>query len=127
MCAVPGAARAADEEEDTTEATGPEVDESAVKVQTFLTTFPPRRYTYIVGGAFLVGGLAFAFAAQGEARRSDTITSAVEAQSALVNARAAAATSSVMYCLAGATLAYALMLEFLPENVAEKASLTFHF
>lgn len=98
-----------------------------VKEATFLTAFPPRRYTYIVGGAFLIGGLAFAFSAQGEAKRSETITSAVEAQNALVNARASAATASVMYGLAAATVAYALLLEFLPEPVAEKASLTLRF
>jgi hypothetical protein len=96
-------------------------------VPTFLTSFPPHRYSYIVGGAFLVGGLAFAFSAQGEARRSDTITSAVETQNARVNARASAAMASVMLSLAAATLIYAFILEFLPEPVAEKASLTFHF
>jgi archaellum component FlaD/FlaE len=102
-------------------------DEKPVEVPAFLTSFPPRRATYIIGGAFLVGGLAFAFSAQGEAKRTETITSAVEAQNALVNARASAATASVFYGLAVATFAYAIMLEFLPEPLAEKASLTFHF
>ena len=97
------------------------------KIPALQVAFPPRRYNYILGGAFFVGGLAFAFSAQGEAKRSDTITSAVEAQNALVNARASAATASVLYAFAAATLAYALMLEFLPEPVAEKAALTFHF
>jgi hypothetical protein len=123
-------AKEAKEKEEAKEEEGEVEDEDEAKpieVPAFLTTFPPRRATYIIGGAFLVGGLAFAFSAQGEAKRSETITSAVEAQNALVNARASAATASVMYGLAAATLAYALMLEFLPEQVAEKASLTFHF
>jgi preprotein translocase subunit SecG len=101
--------------------------EAPAATPTFLTTFPPHRYTYIAGGAFIVGGLAFAFAAQGEAKRSDTITSAVESQNALNNARASAAMSSVFWALAASTLIYAFVLEFLPEKVAEKASLTLHF
>jgi flagellar biosynthesis GTPase FlhF len=113
--------------EDAEDEEEPEEEAKPIEVPAFLTTFPPRRATYIIGGAFLVGGLAFAFSAQGEAKRTETITSAVEAQNALVNARASAATASVFYGLAAATLAYALMLEFLPEPVAEKASLTFHF
>ena len=116
-----------DKETDAAEAEEEEGDEPSVQVPTFLTSFPPHRYTYIIGGAFLVGGLAFAFSAQGEAKRSDTITSAVEAQNAVVNARASAAMASVMYGLAAATLVYAFILEFLPEPVAAKATLTFHF
>lgn len=148
LALAPAAARAADEDEaeaaekdesaDTSkekkqvaeadaESEEEEAEEDPSKAATFLTSFPPRRYTYILGGAFVVGGLAFAFSAQGEAKRSDTITSAAEAQAALVNARASAAMASVMYGLAAATLIYAFVLEFLPEPVAEKASLTFHF
>lgn len=109
------------------EAEEEEADEEPAKTPTFLVSFPPHRYTYIAGGAFIVGGLAFAFAAQGEAKRSDTITSAVESQTALNNARASAAMSSVFWALAASTLVYAFILEFLPEQVAEKATLTFHF
>jgi hypothetical protein len=104
-----------------------EADEQPAATPTFLTTFPPHRYTYIASGAFIVGGLVFAFAAQGEAKRSDTLTSAVESQNALNSARASAAMSSVFWALAASTLVSAVVLEFLPEKVAEKATLTFHF
>lgn len=125
LALAPSVARAADDDDAEAQAPAKEAEVSAGA--TFLTSFPPRRYTYILGGAFVVGGLAFAFSAQGEAKRFDTIQNAADAQAALVGARASAATASVMFSLAAATLVYAVVLEFLPEPVAQKASLTFHF
>lgn len=89
--------------------------------------WPRHRYVMIAGGAVFAGGLAFAYAAQGEAKRAETIGSAREAVRAQDNARAAAATANVMYGLALATLAYATILEFLPESAVRRLSLTFHF
>jgi hypothetical protein len=89
--------------------------------------FARHRYGYVIGGGFLVAGLAFAYSAQGEAKRAETIGTAREASQALENARASAATANVIYGAAAATLAVALLFEILPEPVAEKASLTFHF
>lgn len=120
----PPTARAADGDAPKDTSAGETLDAEASSP---VSAFPPRRYAYVAGGAFLIGGLAFAYAAQGEARRAQTIGSAVEAQNALGAARAAAATSSILYGLAGATVAYALLLELLPEPIASKASLTFHF
>ncbi len=89
--------------------------------------FPRHRYGYIAAGGFLVTGLAFAYAAQGESKRAETVSSAKEAKIALQNARTAGATTSVMFVLTGLTLGVTLLLEFIPERFAEKASLTFHF
>ncbi len=89
--------------------------------------FPRHRYGYVIGGGFLVAGLAFAYSAQGEAKRAETIGTAREASQALENARASAATANVLYGVAAATLVVALLFEILPAPVAEKASLTFHF
>ena len=89
--------------------------------------FPRYRYGYVIGGGFLVAGLALAYSAQGEAKRAETIGTAREASQALENARASAATANVIYGAAAATLVVALLFEILPEPVAEKASLTFHF
>ncbi len=89
--------------------------------------FARHRYGYIIGGGFLVAGLAFAYSAQGEAKRAETIGSAREASQALENARASAATANVIYGAAIATLVVTLLFEVLPVPLAEKASLTFHF
>jgi hypothetical protein len=89
--------------------------------------FRRHRYAYFLGGGFLVAGLAFAYSAQGEAKRAETILSAREAAQALDNARASAATSNVLYGVAAATLLVALIFELLPAPAAENASLTFHF
>lgn len=103
----------------------PEVAEKADDTPT--AGFARHRYGYIIGGGFLVAGLAFAYSAQGEAKRAETIGSAREASQALDNARASAATANVIYGVAAATLIVALLFEVLPEPIAEKASLTFHF
>lgn len=91
------------------------------------TTFSRHRYGYVLGGAFLVGGLAFAYSAQGEGKRAETIGTAREAFQALENARASAATANVLYGVAAVTLAVTLIFELLPPRIAERASLTFHF
>lgn len=88
---------------------------------------PPRRYAYVLGAIIGGTGLVFAYQAQGEAKRAETITSALEAQRAVNNARASAALANVMYGLAAAAIVIALVLEFIPEPIAEKAALTFHF
>ena len=89
--------------------------------------FARHRYGYVIGGGLLVTGLAFAYSAQGEAKRAETIGTAREAAQALENARTSAATANVIYGAAAVTLVVALLFEILPEPVAEKASLTFHF
>ncbi|WP_225411477.1 hypothetical protein [Stigmatella hybrida] len=86
-----------------------------------------HRYAFAAGGALLLGGIGVGFFARGEARRADSLESAREASSALHRARAASATANVMYGVAGLTLAYGLLLEFLPEPAADAASLTYHF
>lgn len=89
--------------------------------------FPRHRYGYVLGGGFFVAGLAFAYSAQGEGKRAETIGTAREASQALDNARASAATANVIYGVAAVTLAITLVFELLPPRLAEKASLTFHF
>lgn len=75
----------------------------------------------------LLGGVGFGFFSRGEAKRAASLESARESRVALDRARTAAATSNVMYGVAGLTLAYGLLLEFLPEPAADAASLTYHF
>lgn len=86
-----------------------------------------HRYAFIGGGVLLLGGLAFAYSAQGEARRAETIASARQAQQTLNGARQSAATANLFYGLAAVTFAYALVLELVPEPALEKTGLTFHF
>jgi len=86
-----------------------------------------HRYAYVAGGLLLLGGVGFGYFSRGEARRAESLESARESSAALNRARTAAATSNVMYGVAGLTLAYGLLLEFLPEPAADAASLTYHF
>ncbi len=86
-----------------------------------------HRYAFIGAGVLGAGGLVFGFIAHGQQERAKTLSSAAEAAKTREDARQSAATANVLYALAGATLAYALVLEFLPKPAAEKASLTFHF
>jgi hypothetical protein len=102
-------------------------DDSAKWMSVLSSKLPPRRYAYVVGAVLAGLGLVFAYQAQGEAKRAETITSAVEAQAAVQNARGSAALANVMYGLAAAAALTALILEFLPEPAADKSVLTFHF
>jgi hypothetical protein len=86
-----------------------------------------HRYAYAAGGLLLLGGVGFGYFSRGEARRAESLEPARESRAALNRARTAAATSNVMYGVAGLTLAYGLLLEFLPEPAADAASLTYHF
>jgi hypothetical protein len=86
-----------------------------------------HRYAYVAGGLLALGGVGFGFFSRGEARRAASLESARDSRVALDRARTAAATSNVMYGVAGLTLAYGLLLEFLPEPAADAASLTYHF
>lgn|GEM_PF-2000375 len=86
-----------------------------------------HRYAYVAGGLLLLGGVGFGYFSRGEARRAESLESARESSAALNRARTAAATSNVMYGVAGLTLAYGLLLELLPEPAADAASLTYHF
>ncbi|KFE66654.1 hypothetical protein DB31_8868 [Hyalangium minutum] len=86
-----------------------------------------HRYAYVAGGLLLLGGVGFGYFSRGEARRAESLESARESSAALNRAKTAAATSNVMYGVAGLTLAYGLLLEFLPEPAADAASLTYHF
>jgi hypothetical protein len=92
-----------------------------------IPTLSTHRYAYIGGGILALGGLAFAYSAQGQAKRAETITAADEAAQMLDQARASAATANVLYGMAFLTITYAVLMEILPEPAAEKASLTFHF
>jgi len=86
-----------------------------------------HRYAFLGAGALGAGGLVFSFIAHGQQERAKTLSSAGEAGRTIEDARQSAATANVLYALAGVTLVYALVLEFLPRPDAEKASLTFHF
>jgi hypothetical protein len=121
--AAPGTAAVAASDEDETD-----FEDSPSKWLAVLSQkIPPRRYPYVLGVALGAVGLVCAYQAQGEAKRAQTGTSAAEAQSAVSNAQAASSLANVLYGLAGVAILTALVLEFLPEPVAEKASLTFHF
>ncbi len=91
------------------------------------TGFGAHRYAYIGGAVVLATGLVFAYYAQGEAKRAETVGSAQETASALSNARGASAAANVMYLAASALVAYALLVEVLPQKLADRVSLTFHF
>jgi len=86
-----------------------------------------HRYAFVGAGVLAAGGLVFGFIAHGQQERAKTLSSAAEAAKTQEDARHSAATANVLYALAGATLVYALVLEFLPKPAADKASLTFHF
>ena len=86
-----------------------------------------HRYAFLGAAAFAGGGLIFGFIAHGQQERAKTLSSAADASMTLDDARQSAATANMLYALAGATLVYALVLEFLPRQTAEKASGTFHF
>lgn len=102
-------------------------DSPAKWIEAINRNVPPRRYAYVLGAIIGGTGLVFAYQAQGEAKRAETITSALEAQRAVNNARASAAVANVMYGLAATAVVIALVLEFIPEPLAEKAALTFRF
>jgi hypothetical protein len=86
-----------------------------------------HRYAYVAGGLFLLGGVGFGYFSRGESRRAESLETARESRVALDRARTAAATSNLMYGMAGLTVAYGLLLELLPEPAADAASLTYHF
>ena len=86
-----------------------------------------HRYAFVAGGILLAGGVAVGYLAQGEARRAQSLESARDSREALERARTTAATSNLLYAVAGVTLVYGLVLELLPEPAADAASLTFHF
>jgi hypothetical protein len=89
--------------------------------------FPKNRYTYVAGSVFLLAGLGAGYVAQGDAARAQSVSSAADARGAIADARFASSTASVLYVLAGVTLAYGLLFEFLPRDVLDRATLTFHF
>ena len=86
-----------------------------------------HRYAFLGAGALAAGGVVFGFIAHGQQERAKTLSSAAEAAKTREDARQSAATANVLYALAGATLVYALVLEFLPKPAAEKASLAVRF
>lgn len=88
---------------------------------------PPRRYGYVAGGAFALAGLGFGIVAGAEASRARSATSARDSSQALGAARDHAATANLCYAVAGASVLYALALEFLPRPAADAASLSFRF
>ncbi len=86
-----------------------------------------HRFAFVAGGLLMLGGAGLGYLAQGEARRAQSLESARESRAALERSRTTAATANVLYGVAGLTLAYGLLLEFLPKPAADAASLTFHF
>ncbi|MCP3103416.1 hypothetical protein LZ198_31490 [Myxococcus sp. K15C18031901] len=86
-----------------------------------------HRYAFVAGGVLALGGLGLGFFAQGEAKRAQGLTSAREARIGMDRARAASATANVLYVAAGAAVLYGLVLELLPDEAADAASLTYHF
>lgn len=88
---------------------------------------PPRRYSYILGAVLIAAGASFGFIAQGDAKRAETLSGAAEAVEAQRAAQASAGVANVLYGLGAAAVLYAVVLELLPEPLAEKASLTFRF
>lgn len=89
--------------------------------------FPKHRYAYVAGSVFLLAGLGAGYVAQGDAARAQSVSSAADARGAIADARFASSTGSLLYVLAGVTLAYGLLFEFLPRDVLDRATLTFHF
>jgi hypothetical protein len=87
----------------------------------------PHRAAYLGGGLLLLGGAGMGLLARSEATRAQSLTSAQETAVAVQRAEQAAASANLLYGAAGLTLAYGLLLELLPDPIAEKASLTFHF
>lgn len=90
-------------------------------------TITAGRLAFVAGGALLVGGMGLGYFAQGQARRAESVDSAVDTRNNLREAQATAQTANLLYLAAGITLLYGLVLEVLPEPVANKANLTFHF
>lgn len=109
-----------DEDEDADEASDPATILDA-------PTITSGRVSFIAGGALLVGGFGLGYLAQGQAQRAGKLTSARGARDELRAAQSTAQTANLMYALAGAAIIYGLALEILPEPIADKANLTFHF
>jgi hypothetical protein len=89
--------------------------------------FPAHRYGYVAGGVLALTGAGFGFIARSEALRATTLSSARESSATMGLARDHAATANLCYAMAGASVLYALALEFLPRPAAETASLAFRF
>jgi hypothetical protein len=88
---------------------------------------PPQTWAYGASGFFLLTGLGMGYWAQGETQRAQSLTSARGTSAALSKARTYAASSQVMYGLAGLSLLYGLALQFLPPKTADKVDLTVNF
>jgi|GEM_PF-2431252 len=86
-----------------------------------------HRYAFVAGGVLALGGLGLGFFAQGEAKRAQSLSSARDASETLDRARSASTAANLMYAAAGAAVLYGLVLELLPDEAADKASLTYHF
>jgi hypothetical protein len=89
--------------------------------------FPVYRLGYVAGGVLALTGAGFGIAARVEAMNAGTLASAREATATLDLARDHAATANLCFAMAGASVVYALALEFLPRPAADVASLTFRF
>jgi hypothetical protein len=89
--------------------------------------FPAHRLGYVAGGALALTGAAFGLVARSEASRASTVTSARESTEALRLARDHAATANLCFAMAGVTVVYALVVEFLPRPAADATSLAFRF
>jgi hypothetical protein len=106
-----------------------DIDENPSRLgELFMKYVPPRRYPYVLGVAFAAFGFVSGYIAHGQAQVAQGADeSAHQAQIAVAEAQAAASLANVLYGLAIAAVLVALVLEFLPEPAAEKASLTLHF
>lgn len=106
-----------------------EIDENPSRIGELFSKFvPPRRYPYVMGVVFAGIGIFSGIVARGQANVAQSPGgSAHQAQVSISEAQASASLANVMYGLAIAAVLTALVLEFLPDPAAEKASLTFHF
>jgi hypothetical protein len=87
----------------------------------------PSRYAFLVGGAFTLAGAGFGYWSRGEATRANSIAAASKASRTFEEARHSASTGNMLFALAAVSVAYGLVLEFLPTPAADAAQLTYHF
>lgn len=90
-------------------------------------TRPFHRNAFWVGGFFLMTGAGLGWAAQSDAQVAAADPNASSARLAAEAAQQSAAAANVSYALAGAALGYGLVMELLPDDIADKAQLRFEF
>jgi len=86
-----------------------------------------HRHAFVVGGLLAVTGAAFGLAAADDMQGAKDAVHARRALKNAENARASAASANVFFALAGVAVIYGVVMELLPDDVAEKAQLRFEF